>query len=230
MKRAIIPRRLMPAGIAAILFFFAVAGGAAETFAFSADRVESVLAEGKERTLLTGRAKVKSDTLDISADRIELSGKDYNLIDCSGNVSALDSDSGFKISTSRLVYDRSRKFSHMEGATVVEDRKNKLVLKAQWIDNDDRNKVLVAEVNVRILKEKLSCRAEYAIYRRDAKSLELSGAPSAWKDGDLYRATRIVVNTDTEEVRLEGEVQGTITTTSKGSGAAAAGQGGTVQP
>ena len=35
----------------------------------------AVMAEGKERTVLSGRAKVKSGTLSISADRIELNGQ-----------------------------------------------------------------------------------------------------------------------------------------------------------
>jgi len=30
------------------------------------------------------------------------------------------------------------------------------------------------------------------------------------KDGDEYKATRILVNTDTEDIRLEGEVSGSV--------------------
>jgi len=63
---------------------------------------------------------------------------------------------------------------------------------------------------VRILKKDLSCRAEYALFRRADKVLELSGMPSARKDGDEYRAARIVVNTETDEIRLEGEVSGKV--------------------
>jgi ABC-type multidrug transport system fused ATPase/permease subunit len=65
-------------------------------------------------------------------------------------------------------------------------------------------------VAVRILKDKLACRAEYALYRRKDNELELTGSPSAYKDGDEYKATRILVNTDTEDIRLEGEVSGSV--------------------
>lgn len=184
----------------------------AETFVFSADRVTSSMVEGKERTVLAGRAKVKSGALRIEADRIELSGKDFSLLECTGSVKAVDDEEGLRIETSHLVYDRKRKFSHMDGATVIEDLKNRVVLKARWVDNDGGSRVMVAEVSVRILKEGLSCRSEYAIYRRDEKLLELTGAPVAYKDGDEYRATRIVIDTGTEDVRLEGAVQGTLTT------------------
>jgi len=40
--------------------------------------------------------------------------------------------------------------------------------------------------------------------------LELTGSPSAYKDGDEYRATRILVNTETEDIHLEGEVSGSV--------------------
>ena len=208
------PAAMLPVTLALVL---SVAPGAAfaETFVFSADRVTSSMVEGKERTVLAGRAKVKSGTLSIEADRIELSGKDFSLLECTGSVRAVDDEEGLRIETAHLLYDRKKKFSHMDGYTVIEDLKNRVVLKARWVDNDGSSRVMVAEVSVRILKDALSCRSEYAIYRRDEKALELTGAPVAYKNGDEYRATRIVINTDTEDVRLEGAVQGTLTTGSK---------------
>ena len=68
----------------------------------------------------------------------------------------------------------------------------------------------MAEVAVRILKDKLACRAEYALYRRKENTLELTGSPSAYKDGDKYEASRIIVNTETEDIQLEGQVKGSV--------------------
>ncbi len=206
------PSLALPLCLGALLGL-AVVPARAETFAFSADRVESSLATGKERTLLQGRARVKSETLLITADRIELSGKDFSLIECRGQVEAVDDEQGLRITTTYLRYDRKSKLSHMEGPTVLEDLRNKVVLKAQWVENDGQKELTIAQVNVRILKESLVCRSEYAIFRRADKILELTGAPSAHKNGDEYRASRIVVNTDTEDVRLEGEVKGSIVST-----------------
>ncbi len=196
----------------AFAFALALASGAAfaEPFSFSADRVESVLAAGKERTVLAGRAKVQSGSLAISADRIEISGEDWSLIVCEGAVSAVDSERGIAIETPRLSYDRKRKLSLMEGPSALEDRKNAVLLKADWIQDDGEMELTLAQVNVRILKDRLACRAQYAMFRRSAKELELSGAPAVYKDGDEYRATRIIVNTETEEVRLEGAVRGRV--------------------
>jgi lipopolysaccharide export system protein LptA len=193
-----------------------VATLSAETISFSADKVESVLAKGKERTLLSGRASVKTGSISIQAERIELSGKDYTYIDCSGSVKVADSERGIRLEAPKLYYDRSRKLTRAQGPSMLEDSKNELVLKAEWIENDGKTEVTLAQVTVRILKKDLSCRAEYAVYRREDKTLELSGLPSAYKNGDEYRASRIIVNTETDEIHLEGEVSGKVVDTSKG--------------
>lgn len=200
-------RRLVAA---ALLCLAARLGLSAETFVFSADRVESVMAQGKECTVLMGRVRITSGTLSIKADRVELVGKDSDRLECSGSVVADDSERGIHLETPSLSYERKRKFSHLEGASTLVDRKNKVVLKAQWIENSGETDITVAQVNVRILKDKLACRSEYALYRRADKILELSGAPTVRKDGDEYRASRIVVNTDSEEIKLQGDVAGTI--------------------
>ena len=210
------PRPRAPAAVFAACFaLLAAAGVWPDSVSFSADSVESVLAKGREHTILSGRARVTTGKVSISADRIELFGKDFQYMQCSGSVIVRDEDSGITLRSPELYYDRELKLSRATGPSVLEDAKNKLVLKAEWIENDGENEVMVAQVAVRILKEDLACRAEYAIYRRKDKHLELTGAPSADKSGDVYHAARIVVNTDTEEITLEGDVGGTIVSSSK---------------
>jgi lipopolysaccharide export system protein LptA len=183
----------------------------ADPVSFSADSVQSSLAKGKERTVLSGRARVKTGSVSINADRIELSGKDFTFLDCSGDVLVVDSDRQIRLEAPNLYYDRDKKLARAQGPSSLEDDKNKLVLKAEWIENNGENEVTLAQVAVRIVKDKLACRAEYALYRRKDNELELTGSPSATKNGDEYRATRIIVNTDTEDIHLEGEVSGKVT-------------------
>jgi lipopolysaccharide export system protein LptA len=204
--------------VAAIAIAVAAAFASADSVSFSADSVQSSLAKGKERTVLSGRAKVKTGSVSISADRIELFGKDFVYIDCSGAVIVVDDERKIRLEAPRLYYDRDKKLSRAQGPSVLQDDKNKLVLKAEWIENDGENEVTLAQVAVRILKDKLACRAEYALYRRKDNELELTGSPSANKDGDEYRATRILVNTETEDIRLEGEVSGSVSDTAKAEG------------
>ena len=177
---------------------------------FSGDSRQRSLAQDKERTILKGKARVKTGSISISADRIELFGKDFVYLDCSGSVSVVDTEREIHLDAPTLYYDRTRKLTRTQGPSVLQDDKNKLVLKAEWIESDGENEITLAEVAVRILKDKLACRAEYALYRRKENTLELTGSPSAYKDGDKYEASRIIVNTETEDIQLEGQVKGSV--------------------
>ena len=60
------------------------------------------------------------------------------------------------------------------------------------------------------MREDLTARAQFMRYRRDDDVLELSGFPVVFWDGDEYRARRIVMNLETEEIELIGQVQGAV--------------------
>ena len=129
---------------------------------------------------------------------------------CTGSVTVVDTDKKIRLESPSLYYDRDKKLLRAEGPSVLQDDKNKLVLKAEWIESDNENEVTLAEVAVRIVKDKLACRAEYALYRRKDNILELTGSPSASKEGTITQASRMIVNTDTEDIQLEGEVKGSV--------------------
>lgn len=189
-----------------------------ESFSFTAAKMAGSTAKGKERTTLTGGARVVSGSLVIEADTIELSGPDYRYMACAGNVTAKDSEKGLLIKTAELAYDRRLKFSRAKGETVMEDRKNGIVIKGAYFENNDDKETTLVQVGVRILKEDMVCRSEYAFYRRKDKVLELSGLPVVYWKGDEYRAARIIVNTDTDEIKLEGKVSGSIDSSKASSG------------
>jgi len=43
-------------------------------------------------TILSGKCSVKTGSISIVADRIELSGKNFTYLQCSGSVSVVDTD------------------------------------------------------------------------------------------------------------------------------------------
>ena len=209
------PRALVLASILALL---PASRLAAERISFKADSVQSTLAKGKERTVLIGRASVQTGELSISADRIELFGEDFRYLDCSGAVRVADGEQSIRLETRRLYYDRTRKLARAQGPSVLQDEKNELVLKAEWIESDGEAEVTVAQVAVRIFKGEIATRSEYALYRRADKTLELTGSPSAYRNGDSYKASKISVDIETEDIKLEGSVSGSV---SEGGGAGA---------
>ena len=191
------------------LFLGNVAAGA-DTFSFKADKMSGTKAMGKETTILAGNAEVRSDSLVLRANRIEIQGDDNQFIDCSGGVWGLEEEKEILFQTDRLRYDRTLKIARLEGNSTLEDKKNEIVARGRFIEYDDQAEVTVFQISVRLFKDDMVCRSEYAIYRRNEKLLDLSGFPVVFKKDDEFRADRIRVDLDTNDVSMEGAVSGTI--------------------
>jgi len=181
-----------------------------DTFSFKADRMSGGKATGREITVLSGSAEVLSDKLLLQADRIEIHGSDNRFIDCTGNVQGHETEKDIFFRTDRLRYDRTLKIARLEGNSTLEDRKNEIVARGRFIEYNDKQEVAVLQISVRLFKDNLVCRSEYAIYRRIEKTLALSGFPVVYKKDDEFRADRIRVDLDTDDVVMEGDVKGII--------------------
>jgi lipopolysaccharide export system protein LptA len=182
----------------------------ADTFTFKADHMSGSRAAGREMLVLTGNAEVHSDTMLLRAERIEIQGKDNEFIDCSGNVWGLEEEKNIIFQTDHLRYDRTQKIARLEGNATLEDRQNEVVAKGRFIEYNDKSEIAIMQVAVRLFKENIVARSEYAVYRRDDKMLDLSGFPVVFKKSDEFRAERIRVDLDTEDVSMEGAVSGSI--------------------
>lgn len=203
--------------LSGLLFLLCISPGRAstvwaDTFRFSGNSMTSVLAEGRERTTLVGNAVIISDTTTIKADEIELYGEDSRYARCKGEVTIRDEEKGYLLRCEDLYFDRENDLSRIEGYAEMEDYRNELVVKGEYLEHDGKKDITIIQVGVRILKEDLACRSEFARVKREENILELSGMPYVYWKGDEYRASRITVNLDTDEISLEGEVQGTVVT------------------
>jgi lipopolysaccharide export system protein LptA len=198
-------------GIVFVIFALFAAGVAgADTFTFKADRMSGGKAAGREITILVGNAEVRSDNLLLKADRIEIQGDNNQFIDCLGRVWGQEEEKDIFFETDRLRYDRKLKIARLEGNSTLEDRKNEIVVKGRFIEYDDQSEVTVFQISVRLFKDTMVCRSEYAVYRRTEKILNLSGFPVVYKKDDEFRAERIRVDLDTDDVTMEGSVSGSI--------------------
>jgi lipopolysaccharide export system protein LptA len=199
-------------GILFCLFisFFAGERVIADTFTFKADRMSGNKSTGKEVTILTGNAEVRSDNLLLKADRIELLGKDNNIIDCSGSVWGNQEEKNIFFRSDKMTYDRDKKIAYLEGNSTLEDKKNEIVARGRYIEYDENSEITIFQIAVRLFKDNMVCRSEYAVYRRDDKLLDLSGFPVVYKKNDEFRADRIRVDLETDDVIMEGSVAGSI--------------------
>jgi lipopolysaccharide export system protein LptA len=192
------------------LMFFSLSGVQADTFTFKAEKMSGTKALGKETTILAGNAEVRSDSLVLKAERIEIQGDDNQFIICSGGVWGVEEEKEIYFQADRLRYDRKLKIARLEGNSTLEDKKNHIVAKGRFIEYDDLSEVAVFQIAIRLFKDDMVCRSEYAVYRRIEKLLDLSGFPVVFKKEDEYKADRIRVDLDTDHVTMEGSVSGTI--------------------
>lgn len=188
-------------------------GGAAlsaDPVRLSADSSSYSGAAGRERFILQGNARLRKDRTLITADRIEAYGKGNRFATCTGNVTLLDENRGIRATTSRLDYDSELKLSRLQGPSVMEDKENQVVIKGSFIENDETLDIVIIQIGVRILKDDMVCRSEYAIYRRGQDKLELTGMPVVIKGENEFRAARIIIDIETNEITLEGGVTGSF--------------------
>jgi lipopolysaccharide export system protein LptA len=200
-------KRVMPVLFLGLVILFPVQS---DIFTFKADRMTGGRASGKEITILLGNAEVRSDNLLLRAERIEIQGEDSQFIDCTGGVWGREEEKDILFQTDRLRYDRKLKIARLEGNSTLEDKKNEIVAKGRFIEYDDQAEVTVFQISVRLFKDTMVCRSDYAVYRRNEKLLDLSGFPTVFKKNDEFRADRIRVDLDTDDVTMEGSVSGSI--------------------
>jgi len=194
----------------AILVFCCVRHAAADTFTFRADKMSGSNALGRKATILTGNAEVRSDNLLLRAAKIEIQGDDNQFIVCTGGVWGHEEEKDILFYADKLTYDRKLKIARLEGNASLEDRKNEIVAKSRFIEYDDANEIAVFQISTRLFKDDMVCRSEYAIYRRTEKLLDLSGFPVVFKKDDEFRADKIRVDLDTDDVIMDGAVSGTM--------------------
>lgn len=179
-------------------------------FRFGSDQMTYSFSEHNKRSILTGNAFMISDDTEIHADRIEMYGEDSRFSECEGNVEVENKKEEYTLTCEKLIYDRVEKISTMNGNAVMQDMKNEMVIKGSYIKNYEETSVTIIQINVRIIKKDMACRSEFARYDKNSNTLELTGMPIVYKNNDTFKASKIIINLDNDEITMEGKVQGNI--------------------
>lgn len=206
-------RQLLRAAAGAALLLPCAAGADdGERFSFTADRMETVLAEGRERTLLTGNVTLVADDFEITAERIELYGDELNFALSEGGVRVVQTEAGVELVSEELLFDRRNRVVRIEGEALLIDHENEMVIKGGFLEHWERRDETLIQIGVRILSDDLVARAQFVRYDRDDRTVTLSGLPVATWKGDEYRAARIFIDLDDDRVVLDGTVSGELST------------------
>ncbi len=201
------------------LFFCAVSTAPAKPskITFSADKLRGSGIKDKTSTTLIGNAVVTVDSLTIRGEQIELYGKDYRYVTATGALTGEDTEKGFSFSADSLQYDRETEIAEFLGAAKVDDTKNKVTTHAERIEYNQKNETILLQMGVKLVSKDIECNSLFALYHRKTSMLELTGKPTVKKGKDTFNAARISVNLDTEDIRLDGKVSGSVTEEKKDS-------------
>lgn len=182
----------------------------AEKIVFSADSMSGIVGDKSDSTTLSGEAYVLTDTMEISADSISMSGKDFRFIDATGSVTGKNTESQLEFTCGRLKYDRETKVAQLMDNVDLLDVKNNVKAKAQMIEYNQETDTAVMQIEIELKQKDNTCTGAYAIYRKADQMLELSGNSQIKQGQDTFRAQEITLNLDSQEITLDGRVKGSI--------------------
>jgi len=198
------------------LFFSILISASAETITFSADSMTGQTGNSSSSaTVLDGHAYVKTSSMEISAERIELSGDDYNIITAEGFVTGKNLNSKMEFQCESMEYTRDTKIASLKGNVKLKDPENDVSATAQIIDYNQDTEIAVLQIQVNLTQKNNICTGAYAVYQKTAQLLDISGNAEVKQDKDVFRAQQITLNLDTQNITLAGNVKGTVNDSGK---------------
>ena len=189
----------------------------AERIVFQADSMTGNTGKKNEYTKLSGSASVVTETMEISADTIELSGKDFRNIKAIGNVHGVNKESKMDFTCGEMYFDRETKLATLQSAVHLDDLENEVTAEAELIEYNQKTEIAIMQISVVLKQKENTCTAAYAIYRKKDGLLSMSGNPKVQQGKDAFRAQEIELNLNTQEITLDGRVRGSVTSDGKGS-------------
>ncbi len=181
-----------------------------QTITFSADSMSGTVNNTNDVTVLRGNAYVKTESIELSADEIELSGDNYRYVRATGNIEGVYSQAGFTFECDSILYDKEAEIAILEGSVSMIDTENDVNLQAEFVEYNQNTEVALIQIDVTITKDESICTSAFALYRKDIQILELSGSPKVTQAEDVFQSHEIIFNLETEEITLIGNVQGSI--------------------
>lgn len=197
-----------------ILIFLFPLSVFAEDITFSSGYTRVVM-KGENKTVeLTENVRVKSGQIDITANKIIISGENYSYLQCIGNVKVIDHERDIVLRSSTLSYNRSTEFITIDGWVEMQDSKNEVSVSSAWLEFDLNGGILRLQLQTKILKSTskgpMVCRADNVTYDRNSETITLLGSAEVEWNKDVYKAQKLSVDLKTEEIVMTGDISGTV--------------------
>lgn len=196
--------------IAAALFASVSASLSAERITFSADSMSGTAGSTSDTTTLEGDAYVLTSSMEIAADSITMSGKNFRYIKASGNIKGKNLDTKMEFKCNSLTYDRETKIVLLKDSVHLDDTENSVSADAQIIEYNQNTDTAIMQIDITLKQKDNVCNGAYAVYRKKDQMLELSGNSQIKQGADTFRAQEITLNLNTQEITLDGRVKGSV--------------------
>lgn len=182
----------------------------AEKIEFSASSMSGKTGGESGTTSLSGNAFIKTESMEIKADTIELSGEEYRYITAKGNVNGVNQESHMEFTCNIMKFDRITKIARLEGNVSLDDKDNDVNAKAQIIEYNQELDIATLQIQINLTQKDNLCTGAFAVYHKADQLLELSGNAQVKKGEDTFRAQYITLNMETQDITLGGNVRGSV--------------------
>ena len=187
----------------------------AEKIVFSANRMTGQAGNTNTKTSLSGNAYVKTASMEIQADELELSGDEYRYIKATGHIVGKNLEANMDFTCDALEYDRTTKIAELRGNVKLTDLDNDVTAEAQIITYNQQQDIAILQIKIKLLQKDNVCSGAYAVYYKETQLLELSGNAQVTQNEDTFRAQYITLNMKTQDITLDGNVKGKVTENAK---------------
>ena len=85
-----------------------------ERITFSANSMTGTAGNSSDTTTLSGSAYVLTSSMEIAADSITMSGKNFRYIEADGNITGKNIEANMEFTCGRLSYDRETKIATLK--------------------------------------------------------------------------------------------------------------------
>lgn len=182
----------------------------AEKIIFSANSMSGKSGDSNTTTSLSGNAYIKTNTMEIQAEDVTLSGDDYRYIKATGEVLGKNLETNMEFTCDELSFDRTTKVAELKGNVNLIDIDNDVKAQAQIIVYDQDKDIAILQIQINLTQKDNVCSGSYAVYYKKNQILEISGNAQIKQKEDIFRAQHITLDMDSQDITLGGNVRGTV--------------------
>lgn len=165
-----------------------------------------------DKAELIGNPKIEDEKSLAYGDKIEIWDGVTNEIRIFDNAKYISDEDSIEIRGDYFVYDQDREVLLVEKNPVLIQKEDELIVYSNRLESFRKTNISLATGDVKIEQKKKKLYGEQAKLYENKDELHVTGNASAVENNNVSRAKLIILNTDTNEIRMEGVKKGKLDT------------------